>query len=333
MSKRLFIGQGLLIRCILRIESDAVEAIVDEFWEDDDDHQYSKTRRNPNSYTLGQIGKHPAVLAYMPGMGKVNPASVAARFRASSSNIQLGLVVGICSGVPQPPTDDSSEIFLGDIIFEDRFVRKNTMEGNLGRLSPEVWGFLHLVQGWRARTQLRQHFPAYIAEICGKEGFRSWNCPPPEEDKLFNANYCYKHQDPSACAICAQCVNVDSAVCDDVLTLSCEALGCDESQLAFRDCRSTLLVETEQSTAKALGLEIHYGRMGSGDSVIKSALHRDQIARQEDVIGFEMEGAGVWDNFPTMVIKGVLRLCGQPQEQEMAEIRFSYCRCVYQGVA
>jgi nucleoside phosphorylase len=39
--------------------------------------------------------------------------------------------------------------------------------------------------------------------------------------------------------------------------------------------------------------------------VIKSAVHRDKIASQEKVIAFEMEGAGVWDEVPCVVVKGV----------------------------
>jgi nucleoside phosphorylase len=50
---------------------------------------------------------------------------------------------------------------------------------------------------------------------------------------------------------------------------------------------------------------IHFGFIASGDLVVKSAYHRDEIAARENVIAFEMEGAGVWDNFPTVVIKGV----------------------------
>ncbi|OCL06966.1 hypothetical protein AOQ84DRAFT_273248, partial [Glonium stellatum] len=38
---------------------------------------------------------------------------------------------------------------------------------------------------------------------------------------------------------------------------------------------------------------------------MKSGYHRDEIAAREKVIAFEMEGAGVWDNFSTIVIKGV----------------------------
>ncbi len=40
---------------------------------------------------------------------------------------------------------------------------------------------------------------------------------------------------------------------------------------------------------------------------MKSGKDRDAIARQEGVIGFEMEGAGVRDSFPCVVIKGA---CG-----------------------
>ena len=38
---------------------------------------------------------------------------------------------------------------------------------------------------------------------------------------------------------------------------------------------------------------------------MKSGEHRDKIAAKEKVIAFEMEGAGVWDNFPCVVLKGV----------------------------
>ena len=38
---------------------------------------------------------------------------------------------------------------------------------------------------------------------------------------------------------------------------------------------------------------------------MKSGEDRDEIAAKEEVIAFEMEGAGVWDHFPCLVIKGV----------------------------
>jgi hypothetical protein len=61
---------------------------------------------------------------------------------------------------------------------------------------------------------------------------------------------------------------------------------------------------------------IHFGGLASGDQVIKSALHRDRIAIQEDVIGFEMEGAGLWDTIPTIVVKGVCDYADSHKDKE-----------------
>jgi len=52
-----------------------------------------------NTYTLGRIGRHNVVLAYMPGMSQINSTTVAAHFNKSFPKIWLGLVVGICGGV------------------------------------------------------------------------------------------------------------------------------------------------------------------------------------------------------------------------------------------
>jgi nucleoside phosphorylase len=36
---------------------------------------------------------------------------------------------------------------------------------------------------------------------------------------------------------------------------------------------------------------------------MKSGTDRDRVAQSDEVIAFEMEGAGVWDQHPTVVIK------------------------------
>jgi nucleoside phosphorylase len=38
---------------------------------------------------------------------------------------------------------------------------------------------------------------------------------------------------------------------------------------------------------------------------MKSGEHRDRLVQSEGVVGFEMEGAGVWDNISCIIIKGV----------------------------
>jgi hypothetical protein len=55
------------------------------------------------------------VLAFMPGLGKANSASLGASLRSSFSVIKLGTVVGVCGGVPFTP-DEDVEILLCDVI-------------------------------------------------------------------------------------------------------------------------------------------------------------------------------------------------------------------------
>ena len=91
-------GFDVAIICALRTESDAVEALYDEFWEEDEP-QYGKAVGDPNLYTLGRIGPYNVVLAYMPGMGEISSAGVAASFRVSFPTIRHGSMVGVCGGV------------------------------------------------------------------------------------------------------------------------------------------------------------------------------------------------------------------------------------------
>jgi nucleoside phosphorylase len=63
--------------------------------------------------------------------------------------------------------------------------------------------------------------------------------------------------------------------------------------------------ELEQDNDKAAQAPaIFIGRVASGDMVMESGEDRDRIAEKEDVIAFEMEGAGIWE-VPCLVVKGV----------------------------
>lgn len=310
--------------CALPLKCDAVEALFDEFWEDDD--TYGKAAGDPNAYSMGRIGIHNVVLAFMPGMGKGASASVAASFRSSFPGIKLGLVVGICGGVPNS-RDEEKEILLGDVIVStglvqfdfgrqnsDKVVRKDTLEDNLGRPNQEIRAFLKKMEGLRARTRLANHTLLYLKEICAKEGFERSKYPGPEEDKLYAPSYRHKHHDLTTCSICAKCKSKDDEVCDIALQSSCVDLKCDENQ---QICRNRLQKANQAANRSAKEAAshgeadvihkplIHFGLIASGDLVMKSGYHRDEIAAREKVIAFEMEGAGVWDNFPTVVIKSV----------------------------
>ena len=56
----------------------------------------------------------------------------------------------------------------------------------------------------------------------------------------------------------------------------------------------------EDSTSR-----IHYRNIISGNEVIKHGTTRDKIAKEEGVICFEIEAAGLIDNFRCLVIRGI----------------------------
>ncbi|KAM0249501.1 hypothetical protein ACHAQJ_009049 [Trichoderma viride] len=50
---------------------------------------------------------------------------------------------------------------------------------------------------------------------------------------------------------------------------------------------------------------IHYGLIASGNQVIKDGRIRDKLVQELGVLCFEMEAAGLMDNFPCLVIRGI----------------------------
>ena len=50
---------------------------------------------------------------------------------------------------------------------------------------------------------------------------------------------------------------------------------------------------------------IHYGLIASGNRVVKNAIFRDRLAREHNILCFEMEAAGILNIMPCLVIKGI----------------------------
>jgi nucleoside phosphorylase len=265
----------------LTIEADAIEALFDHHWEDDGPI-FDKEPGDLNAYSTGVIGRFNVVLAYMPGMGKVNAATVAANCGKSFPNIKLALVVGICGIVPFSPTKD--EIILGDVIISngviqydfgrqlpERLVRKDTLLDVPGRPSLEIRGILTKLQGLRHRRLFSAKIESFL-DVLRQDPELHAEYPGSAKDKLFEATY--RHVDDQK---------------------SCEQAGC-KGDLVERNRLSTLNAPPKPA--------VHFGLMASGDAVMKSGEDRDRIASTEDIIAFEMEGAGVWDSFPCIIIKG-----------------------------
>jgi nucleoside phosphorylase len=304
----------IALLCALPLEADAVKAVFDKRWDDDGD-AFGKAPRDQNAYSTGKIGRHNVVLAHMPAIGKEAAASVAANLRSSFQGVQLAIVAGICGGVPTTSTGD--DIFLGDIVisegiiphdfgrqYPDHFARKDKMLDSLGRPNPEIRAVLAKLKSRWDHENLKAKVNRYIPILQRVLGETSLY-PGASQDKLFLSSYRHKHQRLFGCDLCEACSHKTDPVCDEAVSLTCEQLNCgdDESVLRVRLSKSGANGAANEITSYEP--KVHFGLVASGDVVMKSGEDRDQIARKEKVIAFEMEGAGVWDTLPCLIIKGV----------------------------
>lgn len=309
----------IAILCALPLEASAVQALFDVCWNDVD---YGKAPGDRNWYMTGRIGRHNVVLTHMPGMGKGVAASVAASFRSSYPGIQLALVVGICGGVPFVK-EEEKEIVLGDVVisegvvqydfgrrFPDTFVRKDNIRDNLGRPNLEIRSFLAMLKTIMGRQRLQDRTSYHLSVLCDKAGIVY---PGVDKDQLFDSSYRHKHQDLPACELCTNCTERNNFVCYKALGSTCQQLRCDEKMVLPRRRH----IVASSGDRDALNPIVHFGLIASGDTVVKSGQERDEIAAREAVIAFDTEGvAGVWDNFPCVVIKGVCHYADGHKNEE-----------------
>ncbi|KAJ4245967.1 hypothetical protein NW762_013711 [Fusarium torreyae] len=259
--------------CALPLEFDTICMVIDEFWDHEGD-QYGRTYGDRNTYVTGRIGKH-NVVAAMLGLGKVNSATTATSLRASYPNIQLAILVGICGAMPYI---DAKPVRLGDVIISDtiiqydfgrqvnrEFVRKKTSEGSSGSISRNVLNLMANLNTSFGRRRLHERTMVYSEQL-------------------------------------------DAAAARTGQSERCTGPYASMGNSFESKFQKQILAEEEYEEGDELRLAapaIHFGPMASGDTVMLSAEYRDQIAQVEGVVGFEMEGAGLWRELPCIVVKGV----------------------------
>ncbi len=315
----------IAVICALRIESDAVFAMFDEDWEDGP--KYAKVENDTNAYTMGRIGVHNVVLAYMPGIGKVNSATLTGQLNISFPQIRIGLIVGICGGTPfireHPRYRRDIDVFLGDVIISTQVAQYDlghlysnglkpidTLQNTLGRPKDEIRAFLHKIQGLNDRKRLEHRIRGYLADVLRQEDFKMWNYQGEDNDILYESKYRHKHQANIDCPT-SECGNTEDKVCEKALDSTCEDLKChlgkqvrrNRSKKDGNDAADSASVS--KKGAEAPSPHVHFGLVASGDSVVKSAVHRDDLADKMEAVGFEMESSGAWESVPVVVIKSV----------------------------
>ncbi|KAK9847080.1 hypothetical protein MYU51_020478, partial [Penicillium brevicompactum] len=251
--------------CALYIEMAAAQAMLDESHETLPIHADDR-----NTYILGDINRHNVVIACLPEgqYGTNNAAIVMTNMKRTFPAIRACLMVGIGGGVPS-----KADVRLGDIVVGTRVMQcdlgKTLGDGQLQRTAiPRI---PHQLLGTAVSTVRSKHElgPSRVLSILQQKlGQQPSYSRPISPDRLFHATYNHESL---------------SGNCD----------GCDHSKLVPRSRR--MLPE----------VRIHYGAIASGNQVMRNGTTRDNIARQLDVICFEMESAGLMDILPCLPIRGI----------------------------
>ena len=266
--------------CALPLEAAAAKAMLDKT------HlQLSQSAADDNAYMLGEISGHNIVIACLPSgvYGTASAATVAANMRTTFPSIRFGLMVGIGGGVPSTNND----IRLGDVV-----VSKPT--GVLGGVVQYDYGKT-VASGVFQQTGMMNQPPQVLLnaiarlhadEILGNnqsivevisnvlntnvqtKSRSLFSRPADEHDRLFNPAYDHPPSEDT-------CIN------------------CDKRQLIHRHPRTS---DEPQ---------IHYGLIASGNQVMKHGETRDRLGKEYGMLCFEMEAAGLMNQLPCLVIRGI----------------------------
>ncbi|KAM0297028.1 hypothetical protein ACHAPM_010217 [Fusarium culmorum] len=275
-------------------EADAVSLLFDHFW-DRERGPYGRADGDTNHSITGRIGGHDVVLAVLPNMSTNSAAAATASLRSSYTGLHLVLLVGICGGVPRIANFDAC---LGDVVvskaivqydygrrYPGRFAVKNTVEDSLGRANKDIRTLLAVFETEFMRKWLKDDASKYLKDLqeaaMREQRQANYQYPGTNEDKLYSATY----------AQTSKGVQPFKALCTEIV--------CDPAYLTGRERLEEVV------PGGGFRPEVFIGRIGSGNTVMKSGADRDQIAAQHNLIAFEMEGAGAWDEVPCIVVKGI----------------------------
>ncbi|KAF3204620.1 hypothetical protein TWF106_001503 [Orbilia oligospora] len=279
--------------CALPLEFAAAIAMLDE------QHlPLPQDKLDDNAYRFGRIGSYNIIVACLPSgvYGVTSAGNVATQMHRSFPDLEAALMVGIAGGAPDPPRCD---IRLGDVVVSEPTAGfggvlqydfgKTEKEGRFvqtGVLNKPPKMFLTAIAKLKSDYLLQRSNQSglsggnsqnsNVSEIIAnalKNGTvpQTFSRPPNtanDSDRLFRASY----EHPSM-----------NSSCDE----------CDPGMIVGRESRPH-----DQPY-------IHYGLIASGNQVMKHGITRDCLAREKNVLCFEMEAAGIMDELPSLVIRGI----------------------------
>ncbi|KAL7789789.1 purine and uridine phosphorylase [Trichoderma ceciliae] len=322
------------IICALPSEADAVTLLFDQFWDEESD-PYGRANGDTNTYITGRLGKHNVVLAVLPSMGTNSAAAATASLRSSYNSLKIAFLVGVCGGVPRITDYD---VFLGDVVvskaivqydfgrqYPGHFAVKTTVEDSLGRANKDIQGMLAVFETELMRERLQTKSTVYLKQLqdAAKKKRRraKYQYPGIAENTLYRPGYIHRHA--KLCKACGKS-NDSGSTCEAASKTSCVELGCEETQLVKRE----IPFEDDGDFTPS----IFIGRIGSGNTVMKSGEIRDWIASKHNLIAFEMEGAGAWESVPCLVVKGVCDYADSHKNKRWQDFAAATAACAMKAI-
>ncbi|KAL3456123.1 hypothetical protein BJX64DRAFT_271188 [Aspergillus heterothallicus] len=274
--------------CALPLELAAAKLMIDELHKSLD----SQPNSDDNIYTLGRIGRHNVVfLCLEHGVyGTTSAATAVANMKSTFANVKFGLMVGIGGGAPT-----MIDVRLGDVVVSKpvgtfggvvqydfgKTLANGLFEriGSLAKPPPILLKAISELDSDPLTTmkEVRESIEGALGKVGGTQ--QASRFQRPRQDWLFKSSY--EHEsDRSECS------------------------NCDQSQLVKR---------SERPKSEVM---VHYGLIASGNQVIKDSETRDKLTRDLGVICFEMEAAGIMDQCPSLVIRGICDYCDSHKNKQ-----------------
>lgn len=315
----------IAIVCAKDTEYNAVCLLVDDFWDEDGD-PFGRAIGDNNIYTTGYMGGFNIVVVLLCNPGKAIAAGTAASLRSSYPCIKLLLLTGVCAGVPNA---EGKEVLLGDVVisgtviqydlgsrYPNEYVEKDTLEDRLSRPDKNIRNLVAVMRTEVGIHRLEDKVSFYLRKIqdqASKKRYQrrhkdkaTYQYPGSMNDMLFNSAYVHKHYISSQCIPCNGHTGTKGLPCDQSKEIPCLQTGCDNSHLVPRERLSyKKALEDNDDYIASQQPSIFIGRFGSGDTVFNSGIERDRIAQKHQILAFETEGAGIWDELPCIIVKGV----------------------------
>jgi nucleoside phosphorylase len=277
--------QGYHVGWICAVQTEYVVAC--EFLDEEYPTLPISSLHDNNVYTFGRIGHHNVVIACLPKgeYGLTSATSVAKDMIRSFPFIRFGLMVGIGGGAPSVKHD----IRLGDVVVSSPVGRTGgVIHYQSGKTIQdkkfERTGFLDapppfLLAALQKLSALHERKGHGIAESVRKiitqnpRLKKKYQQPDPRSDRLYIATFVHPDSSQDCQVVC----------------------GAEAARIIERRPR-----DPEQDYPV-----IHYGLIASADRLMKDATVRDTLAKEEGVLCFEMEAAGLMSQFPCVVIRGI----------------------------